>query len=90
MANKLSFLLKKRLLILTLGSITGGIAGYLYYHFYGCANGCPLNSNPYLSIIWGGLVGYLLTDSIMDFSKKKATPTEVKEEATQSQNEVKP
>ena len=83
MGHKLSLILKKRLLFLVSGSLAGGIAGYLYYFFYGCTNGCPLNSNPYLSIVWGMLVGYLLTDTIIDFYKKKAKPVEVSEDAEQ-------
>lgn len=31
-----------------IGVIIGGVAGFLYYHFIGCANGaCALKSNPY-------------------------------------------
>ncbi|MFA6129039.1 MAG: hypothetical protein WC699_17205 [Bacteroidales bacterium] len=38
--------------------IIGGILGYLYYHFIGCASGsCAITSNPYLSIISGGFLG---------------------------------
>lgn len=44
--------------------IVGGIAGYIYYHFWGCANQtCPITSNPYLTILYGMVFGYLLTPS---------------------------
>lgn len=43
------------------GTIVGFIGGYLYYRFVGCQSGtCPITSNPYMSIIWGGVMGYLL------------------------------
>jgi hypothetical protein len=42
----------------------GGIAGFLYYYFVGCSSGtCAITSNPYLSIILGGLFGYFLINS---------------------------
>ena len=48
-----------------IGIIIGGVGGYLYYIKIGCASGtCPLTSNPYVSILWGGLVGYLIADLI--------------------------
>lgn len=45
------------------GLILGAIGGYLYYHFVGCNSGsCAITSNPYMSILWGGVMGYLLFD----------------------------
>jgi len=39
----------------------GIIGGHLYYHFIGCHSGsCPIVSNPYLSIIYGGTIGLFL------------------------------
>ncbi|MEA3500129.1 MAG: DUF6132 family protein [Candidatus Marinimicrobia bacterium] len=44
--------------------IIGGILGYIYYHFWGCVNQtCPITSNPYLTILYGMIFGYLLTPS---------------------------
>lgn len=52
------FLLKHWLLIA--GAFIGAIGGYLYYAFVGCVSGtCPITSNPYLSIFYGTLMGYL-------------------------------
>ncbi len=46
-----------------IGLLVGVIGGYLYYHFVGCTSGgCAITSNPYMSILWGGLMGYLLAD----------------------------
>jgi hypothetical protein len=42
----------------------GGIAGFLYYYFVGCASGsCAITSNPYASIIWGGMMGLFVVKS---------------------------
>ena len=46
-----------------LGIVIGGIAGYLYYHFVGCASGTCATSNPYLSTIGGGFLGYFILNS---------------------------
>jgi hypothetical protein len=41
----------------------GMVGGFLYYYYIGCSSGtCPITSNPYISIIYGGLMGYLLGD----------------------------
>lgn len=46
-----------------IGLLIGAIGGYLYYHYVGCASGgCAITSNPYLSILWGAVLGYLLFD----------------------------
>jgi hypothetical protein len=43
---------------LFIGVIIGGILGYSYYHFVGCRSGhCPIAGNPYISILYGSLMG---------------------------------
>lgn len=46
-------------------SITiGGFVGFLYYYFVGCTSGtCAITSSPYNSIIMGGILGLLITNS---------------------------
>jgi hypothetical protein len=47
-----------------LGIAIGGLGGFLYYYFVGCTSGtCPITSNPYGSIITGGLFGFFLTSA---------------------------
>ncbi len=59
-----------------IGAVVGGIGGYIYYIKVGCTSGsCPITSNPWLSIIWGVLFGYLLFDM---FKEKKKKPVEEK------------
>jgi hypothetical protein len=47
-----------------LATVIGGAAGYLYYHFVGCSSGsCGITSNPYLSTIAGGVMGFFVVSS---------------------------
>jgi hypothetical protein len=51
------------------GAILGGMGGYLYYHFIGCASGtCMITSKPLNSTIYFGVMGALL----LSIFKKKA------------------
>lgn len=51
----------KRLIPEIVGTIAGGIAGYFYYSFIGCSGGtCPITSNPWMTILWGSIMGYLV------------------------------
>jgi len=46
-----------------IGLIIGAVGGYIYYIEIGCKSGtCPLTSNPYMSVLWGAVMGYLLLD----------------------------
>jgi hypothetical protein len=44
--------------------IIGGIVGFVYYHFIGCASGsCGITSNPFSSVLMGSAVGYFIVNS---------------------------
>ncbi len=46
---------------LLIGIGIGAVAGYLYYYFVGCATGtCPITSNPYMSVLYGSVMGGLV------------------------------
>ena len=48
-----------RPVLFTLG---GALAGYLYYRLVGCASGsCAITSNPYITVLYTGLIGFLLS-----------------------------
>lgn len=47
-----------------IGVLIGAVAGYLYYHFVGCASGtCMITSKPVNSTLYGALMGALLFNS---------------------------
>lgn len=40
----------------------GAAAGYVYYRFIGCRTGaCPITANPWISTLYGALVGLMFT-----------------------------
>lgn len=43
--------------------LLGGIAGFLYYYFIGCASGtCAITSNPFSSVLFGGVMGLFIVN----------------------------
>lgn len=55
--------------ITLIGIAIGGLAGYLYYYFVGCASGtCAITSSPLNSTLYGILMGALIFNS---FEKKE-------------------
>src|ERR1035437_1590372 len=58
---------RERIMILRtmIGVVVGGGLGYAYYRLVGCSTGtCPLTSNPFITIIYGGVVGALVASSL--------------------------
>ncbi len=57
MSNK-----KKKWLRPLLFTIAGAVVGYIYYRLIGCpTGGCIITSNPYSSMAYMGLMGFLLS-----------------------------
>lgn len=70
--NQLTKLSSKRSIALISTIIAGAIGGYIYYLEVGCANGnCAITSNPYISTFWGGLLGWVLADTVLGKKKLK-------------------
>jgi LytS/YehU family sensor histidine kinase len=67
--------MKKRILKFRfplVGALVGGVIGYLYYYFVGCAKGtCMITSSPKNSTIYGVVMGFLLVDLFVNRKKKK-------------------
>lgn len=61
----------KKHLILFIGVIIGGLGGYLYYYFVGCASGtCAITSKPLNSTLYGMVLGALFADFFRGNKKK--------------------
>ncbi len=44
------------------GVVIGAGLGFAYYKFVGCSSGsCPITSNPYISSLYGALIGGMLS-----------------------------
>ena len=62
----------KRYLPTMILAVMGAIGGYLYYRFVGCASGaCPITSNPYISTVYGGVIGTLIGYIVTPGKKKE-------------------
>ncbi|HAZ57000.1 MAG TPA: hypothetical protein DCY22_00165 [Bacteroides graminisolvens] len=61
---------KNKLFII--GAVAGAIGGYFYWLYVGCASGtCPITSSPFMSTVWGAVMGGLLL-SIFQKDKDKS------------------
>ncbi|MEN8192298.1 MAG: DUF6132 family protein [Bacteroidota bacterium] len=67
----MNFIFKRILPILI-----GAGLGFAYYYYIGCYSGtCAITSNPYISIVYGGLIGYLFTFPSKKKKEEKANET---------------
>jgi len=52
------------------GAVLGGLAGFTYWYFYGCVNGCAITGSAINSVLYFSFMGFLVPGM---FSKKKGT-----------------
>ena len=51
------------MLRMILGPLIGAVVGFAYYKFIGCASGaCPITSNPWVSTIYGAVMGFMIVN----------------------------
>ena len=52
---------RTKMITLIVGIVIGAALGFGYYKLVGCASGaCPLTSNPFISTIYGAVMGALI------------------------------
>ncbi|MFO7878726.1 MAG: hypothetical protein ACQES0_01695 [Bacteroidota bacterium] len=74
--NKIKYFYKKHPLAFWL-TMVGLLAGFLYYYYVGCASGaCPLKKLWYYDMALGGLLGWVIGDSIDTWITKKRNKNE--------------
>lgn len=53
------------ILRVVIGAVVGGGLGFAFYKLVGCSTGtCPLTSNPFISTVYGMVVGALVAGSL--------------------------
>ncbi|TNE79080.1 MAG: hypothetical protein EP332_12505 [Bacteroidetes bacterium] len=45
--------------------VLGAVAGYAYYHFFGCEGSCAITSSPVRSSLYGAMMGGLFRWSLI-------------------------
>ena len=62
--------MSKKILMIIVGTIIGGIEGYFYWKHIGCSTGtCAITSVWYKSTLYGMFMGGMIFDVIRDFIK---------------------
>ena len=55
------------------GILLGAVAGYVYYHFWGCDGTCMITSSPWRSTVYGAIMGGLLNNLFKPSTKNQST-----------------
>lgn len=59
--SKKKLSLMRKVMISVIFVIVGLLAGYFYYKYFGCKTGCAITSNPVLTMLYTGFMGYLIS-----------------------------
>jgi hypothetical protein len=52
----------KNNLFIAIGMLLGSVGGYIYYAYVGCNGSCLIGSSPYISTIYGAVMGGLFVN----------------------------
>ncbi|MCC6839979.1 MAG: hypothetical protein IT230_07460 [Flavobacteriales bacterium] len=52
--------MKKTWLLIGIGIALGAVAGWLYWNYWGCTEGCAITGHPVNSTLYGALMGGLV------------------------------
>ena len=52
--------MKRNWIVTGLGAALGAVAGWLYWHYFGCTSGCAITSSPVNSSLYGAFMGGVL------------------------------
>jgi hypothetical protein len=52
----------KNNLPIAIGMLLGSVGGYIYYAYVGCNGSCLIGSSPYISTIYGAVMGGLFVN----------------------------
>jgi hypothetical protein len=56
---------EESMLKMALFVLVGALLGYGNYRWIGCKSGaCPITGNPYISTLYGAVIGYLLSGGV--------------------------
>ncbi|MFC1694034.1 DUF6132 family protein [Candidatus Latescibacterota bacterium] len=48
------------------GPLIGAAVGFAYYRIIGCSTGaCPITSNPWISMIYGAIMGFIIVNMVV-------------------------
>lgn len=68
---------RRYMMIIGAFTIAGVLGGFAYYSEIGCTTGsCAITSNPYMSMVWGGAMGFLIPDFFIKKQKQEKPPQE--------------
>lgn len=68
---------KQKLIFRIALTLLGVLGGYLYWRFVGCSSGhCPITSKWYLSSLYGGVIGYLISGLFIKDKPKEQIDSE--------------
>lgn len=66
----------KKWWIVGLALLLGALAGWAYWYWYGCTNGCAITGSWWTSSAYGAVMGYLTMGLVLPDRKAKEDPAD--------------